>query len=78
MSALTIRLDDSTLSELTSKAEKLHLTRSEYVRKAIEFMNNMLSKKEKSAALADASMRVRNESMAINAEFAEIEYDPED
>lgn len=34
--------------------------------------------KERSAALGKASMRVRDESMAINAEFAEIEYEPMD
>lgn len=78
MSALTIRLDDSIISELTAKAEKMHVSRSEYIRKAIEFMNSTLSKNERNAALAKASMRVREESMVVNAEFAEIEYDIED
>jgi predicted transcriptional regulator len=76
MSALTIRLDDNTLHALTLKAKEMHVSRSEYIRKAIEFMNDMLSKKERTSALAKASMRVRDESMTINAEFAEIDYDP--
>ena len=36
MSALTVRLPNNVIDEVNSRAKKLHITRSEYIRKSIK------------------------------------------
>ena len=45
MSALTVRLPNNVIDEVNSRAKKLHITRSEYIRKSIE--NDNLEKAQK-------------------------------
>jgi predicted transcriptional regulator len=75
MSALTIRLPDKVVNEVDQRAQKLHISRSEYIRKSIETMNKSIYEKERSEKLAKISKRVREESMIVNSEFSETEYD---
>jgi metal-responsive CopG/Arc/MetJ family transcriptional regulator len=77
MSALTIRLPEQVLNEIDQRAQKLHISRSEYIRKSIENMNKRLQKEESRAKLIATSKRVRKESMIINSEFSKVEHDPE-
>lgn len=53
------------------------LTRAEYIRVAIENMNRRTEATLRATRIADASHRVREEGQRINAEFAEIEHDPD-
>ncbi len=79
MAALvSIRMDDVLFQAMRSKAQILHISQTDYIRKAIERMNDMLTRQEQVQKLQQASMKVRNENMKINAEFSDIEYDPED
>jgi Arc/MetJ-type ribon-helix-helix transcriptional regulator len=78
MSLISIRLTDSLLHETKAKAETLHLSQTEYIRKAIEHMNDEISRQERKEQLQQASFRVRNQSRRINHEFSQIEHDPED
>lgn len=77
MSLVSIRLPDELLSEVKIKAHNLHISQTEYMRKAIELMNAEVAKEERKQKLIRASLKVRKESMAINDEFSRIEYDPE-
>ena len=77
MTALTIRLPDKVANEVKKRAQKLHISRSEYIRKSIESMNKKMHQQERANALVDASRRVRKESMTVNLEFSRVEYDPE-
>ena len=77
MSLVSIRIDDGMLKQAKAHAHHLHLSQTDYIRKAIEQMNNEVSRQERKKILEEASLRVRKESMKINAEFSEIEYDPE-
>lgn len=77
MPALTIRLPDEVINEVNKKAQKLHISRSEYIRKSIENMNKKINEQERVNRLVQASKRVRKESMIINSEFSKVEYDPE-
>ncbi|MBS0185093.1 MAG: CopG family transcriptional regulator [Proteobacteria bacterium] len=77
MSTITIRLSEQVLNTIKMRAHNLHISRGEYIRNAIEEMNKTLCKKEKISRLARASQLVRQNSMIINSEFAEIEDDPE-
>lgn len=77
MSLVSIRLDDKLLNEIMARAQALHMSKTEYIRKAIEHMNQEVLKRERKQNLTQASLKVRNESMLVNAEFSRIEYDPE-
>jgi hypothetical protein len=78
MAALvSIRICDTLLHAMKVNAHLLHLSQTEYIRKAIEHMNKETEKQERDKRLKNASLRVREESMKVNAEFAEIEHDPE-
>lgn len=77
MSLISIRLGDKLLVELKNRAHLLHLSQTEYIRKAIEYMNAEVLKQERRQRLMQASLKVRGESMEVNKEFSEIEHDPE-
>jgi hypothetical protein len=76
-SLISVRVNDALLKETKANAYRLHLSQTDYIRKAIELMNNEARKYERKKRLQEASLRVRKESMKINAEFSEIENDPE-
>lgn len=76
MSIITLRLPEKLLKDLKTYAEVAHLSRAEYIRCAIEQMNNEIKKKERGERLKKLSLRVRKESMIVNKEFSRIEDDP--
>ena len=78
MSALTVRLPNNVIDEVNSRAKKLHITRSEYIRKSIENMNKKLQQQERKDRIIRASKLVRKESMIVNSEFSKVEYEPKD
>ncbi len=75
MSVISIRLPEQLLHQLDHMAQFLHMQRAEYIRKAIEHMNEEINKNERKEKLIQASLRVREESMRINREFSDIEHD---
>ena len=75
MPVISIRLPDKLLNELDNGANILHIQRAEYIRKAIEHMNEEVNKNERKEKLIQASLRVRDDSMRINHEFSDIEHD---
>jgi len=58
-------------------AERLKISRAEYIRRAIGRMNRAAEARLRAERLAELSRRVRAESMRVNAEFAAIERDPD-
>jgi predicted transcriptional regulator len=60
MSALTIRLPDNVMDELDKRAQKLHITRSAYIRKSIETMNKKMQEEEKRTKLIETSTAIPN------------------
>jgi metal-responsive CopG/Arc/MetJ family transcriptional regulator len=76
MTTVSIRLPEQLLKELDKVAKRLKLPRTEYIRQAIEAMNKEVVHKDRYNRLVKLSHRVRKESMAINAEFDEIENEP--
>jgi metal-responsive CopG/Arc/MetJ family transcriptional regulator len=77
MSVVSIRLPENLLHEIDNWAHVLHIPRTQYIRKALEQMNQEVSLRERGQRLKEASIRVRKESMKINKEFGQIEDDPE-
>lgn len=77
-SLISIRLNDELREAVKTNAHQLHLSQTDYIRKAIERMNLETERRLRTKRLKQASLRVRSESMKINAEFSEIEDDPED
>jgi hypothetical protein len=77
MGTISLRIDDELLAEVTSQARALHLTRTEYLRRAIAEMREKIARDLRRRRLQEASRKVRAESMLVNREFAEIEDAPD-
>ncbi len=75
MAAISIQLPDPLLEASGRCAEALHLSRAEYIRRAIERMNRDTRARLRAERLARASHKVRGESMHVNAEFDAIQRD---
>ncbi len=76
MAAISLKLPDDLLDASRECAEALNVPRAEYIRRAIEQMNRETRARVRARRLADASRRVRRESLKVNAEFAAIERGP--
>jgi len=74
---VSIRLNDYLFQEMKAKSHLLHLSQTDYIRKAVEYMNDKTERLERKKRLRRGSLRVREESMRINAEFSRIDHDPE-
>jgi len=77
MEAISLKLPEGLPEAAGRCASKLKLTRAEYIRTAIERMNRETAAAMRAQRLAEASRKVRKESMRVNAEFAAIERDPD-
>lgn len=77
MSAISLKLPDELLEASSRCAAALKLSRAAYIRRAVERMNRETQAQLRAARLAQASRRVRAESMKVNAEFAAVERTPD-
>jgi predicted transcriptional regulator len=76
MTSLSLRLPDELLHDVDDFARQMHIPRAEYVRKALEQMNMAVAAKRRRTRLMETSLRVRMESMKINAEFNAVDESP--
>ena len=76
MTSLSLRLPDDLLHEVDAFADELHIPRAAYVRKALERMNASVAAQRRRTRLMEVSLKVRGESMRVNAEFDAIEDVP--
>jgi predicted transcriptional regulator len=72
MGAISLKLPEDVLETSRRCADTLHLSRAAYIRRAIEHMNRQTEALLRARRLAEASKKVRKESMRINREFAAI------
>ena len=77
MTTVSLRLPDDLLKEADKRATELRIPRAEYIRRAIESLNAEATANHRRRRMMEASRRVREESMRINAEFAAIEDTPD-
>ena len=77
MAAISLKLPDELAEASGRYAEVLKLSRSEYIRQAVEEMNRKTRALLRARRLAEASRKVRKESLRVNAEFSAIERDPD-
>ena len=77
MGAISLKLPQDVLETSRRCADTLHLSLAAYIRRAIERMNRQTQALLRAKRLADASKKVRKESMRVNREFAAIEQDPD-
>jgi metal-responsive CopG/Arc/MetJ family transcriptional regulator len=75
MGAISLKLPDDLLETSRRCANTLRLSRAAYIRRAIERMNRETRAQLRAKRLAEASKKVRKESMRVNSEFAAIERD---
>ena len=77
MEAISLKLPREFLEESRRCAEAMRLSRAAYFRHAIDQMNRETRSKLRAQRLAQASRKVRKESLRVNAEFSAIEGDPD-
>ncbi len=77
MRAISLKLPEDVLETSRRCARTLHLSRAAYIRRAIERMNRQTEALLRATRLAEASKKVRKESMRVNREFAAIEQAPD-
>jgi metal-responsive CopG/Arc/MetJ family transcriptional regulator len=75
--AISLKLPKELADASGGYARALRLSRAEYIRRAIERMNRETRAQLRAARMAQVSLRDRDESMRVNAEFAAIERDPD-
>ena len=75
MTSISLKLPEHVLAMSSRCAEALDLSRAEYMRRALEHMNQDTAARLRARRLAEVSRKVRGESMRINAEFSAIEGD---
>ena len=73
MPAISLKLPAELLQASGRSADALGITRAEYIRRAIEQLNRETEHALRDKRLADASHRVRDESLRVNAEFDAID-----
>lgn len=78
MSVISLKLPEELLEESGRLAQRLRVSRAEYIRRAIERQNRKIEAAIRAERIAAASRRVRSESRRVNAEFARIESGPDD
>ena len=66
---VTINIPDILLSQADYNAQRLQLNRSEYIRQALDQMNQQILKNERYTKLQYLSKLTREESIKINFEF---------
>ena len=77
MKTISLKLPDELLETSGALARECQVSRAEYIRNAIERMNQVKRAELRRQRMAEASKRVRQESMRVNAEFAAFERDPD-
>ncbi len=77
MTTVSIRLPDVLLKEADKRAQEMRIPRAEYIRHAIESLNAEVTARQRRSRMMEASRRVREESVRINAEFDAIEECPD-
>lgn len=77
MGAISLKLPEDVLEASRRCADTLNLSRAAYIRRAIERMNRQTQALLRAKRLADASKKVRKESLRVNREFSEFERDPD-
>lgn len=77
MGAISLKLSDELLDASGRCASALKLSRAAYIRRAVERMNRETRARLRARRLAEASRKVRGESMKVNAEFAAVERAPD-
>ena len=74
MSTISLRIPNKLLNEITQYSKEMNIPRTEYIRKSLIEMNHQMELKMRRKRMMDASRRVREESMKVNAEFDAMEY----
>lgn len=77
MTSISLKLPENLIKTSTSCADALHISRAEYIRRALERMNRETQAAINAKRLVSASKKVRKESMRVNAEFSALEEDPD-
>jgi len=74
MATISLRIPDELLTEVSRHSKAMHIPRTEYIRNSLISMNRQVELEMRRKRMMEASRRVRDESMKVNAEFDATEY----
>jgi len=74
MNTISIRLPSLVINSIDQNANQFKISRTEYIRKAIDLMNKKIIKLNQRKRMQKASLKTREDSLRINKEFEAIEY----
>ena len=77
MRTISLKLPEEVLETSRRCADILQLSRAAYIRRAVERMNRQMPELLRARRLAEASKKVRKESLRVNREFAAVERTPD-
>jgi hypothetical protein len=77
MGTISLNLPVDVLKTSRRCADILHLSMAEYIHRAVEHMNRQTQALLRARRLAEASRKVRKESLRVNREFAASERTPD-
>jgi len=69
MHTITLKSDDDFYNTLNEMVENLNTTKSELIRRAVLYYQNVLEKEKLKEQIKSASYKVRDESLAVTKEF---------
>ncbi len=75
---ISLNLPEDLLVASGRYSAALRLTRAEYIRKAVEQLNQQIDAELRSRRMRQASLKCREADLKVNAEFAAMEHDFED
>jgi hypothetical protein len=77
MGTISLKLPEDVPEQSRRCADTLHLSMAAYIHRAVEHMNRQAPALLRARRLAEASKKVRKESLRVNREFAAIERTPD-
>jgi metal-responsive CopG/Arc/MetJ family transcriptional regulator len=75
MKTISLKLDEHIFEDTEKVISKVKKSRNRYINEAIEFYNRFNKRKLIARKLAKESKSVRNESMAVLAEFESLSHE---
>lgn len=73
MIAISVRLPQNLIDEIDNLSNKLHISKTSFIKQAIEKHALYIKELEKNERLRKVSLRVRDSSMEVNQELSDLE-----
>ena len=73
MKAISLKIQEDVFEELEKTVKEIHMSRNAYINKAVDFYNKINRKRKNRRLLKEASLKVRDQSLAFLREIEGID-----